>query len=529
MKMHWLDRVTSELAPIWTLRRQQARLAQDLVKRHYEAASSGRRTSGWRRNSGDAEAVIGPALARLREAARDLVRNNPYAESAVSTIADHAVGGGITAKPSTPNKKAMAVWKRWAESTTCDADGRHDFYGLQKLVMRTVVESGEVLARRRLRFPADGFPLNLQIQLLDPDFIDTAKNLITLANGGRIIHGVEFDAIGRRGAYWLFPQHPGSQFGFYDSSQRVPSEGITHIFKGLRPGQVRGPSWYAPVLLRAKDFDEYEDATLMKQKIAACLAVLTTDPDGTAIPIGTADDSLTPAIDMLEPGAIMNMPPGRTIEVVNPPQTSEYDAYGKTQLRAIATGLGVTYEDLTGDYQALPFSAARMSRLRHWARVEDWRWRILIPQFCNPCWNWVMTNAMILGEIDSIPAAQWTAEPAPMVDPVNEGLAYQRLMRVGLRSYSESLREQGFDPDVVLAEIAADNARLDALGIVLDSDPRRTTQAGQTQGTAKSDGDPPAAEPRKFGAELDRFAAFLADLPDDRATEIFRKMFESPQ
>jgi capsid protein len=61
-----------------------------------------------------------------------------------------------------------------------------------------------------------------------------------------------------------------------------------------------------------KDLDEYEDATLMKQKIAACLAVITSDIDGTGAPLGTADDTTNPGIDTLEPGAIINAPPGGT-------------------------------------------------------------------------------------------------------------------------------------------------------------------------------------------------------------------------
>jgi len=491
---HWIDRLTAPIAPRWTLKRLRARVAQAQLVRHYEAASVGRRTQGWRRSAGDANAVIGPALARLREVARDLVRNNPYAESALATIADHTVGGGIVGRPKTTNPGALAAWQGWADSTACDADGRHDLAGLQKLVMRTVAESGEVLVRRRLRAAGDGIPLRLQLQVLDPDFLDTSKDLIDTPNGGRIVQGVEFDAIGRRVAYWLFKEHPGSLQGHWATSQPVPAESVLHIFKPTRPGQVRAPSWFAPVLLRARDFDEYEDATLMKQKIAACLAVLTTDPDGEAPSLGTADDTVTPAVDQLEPGAILNVPPGRSVDIVQPPQTTDYEAYSKTQLRAIATGLGVTYEDLTGNYDGLPFSAARMSRLRHWARVEDWRWRIVIPQFCDPVWTWAMQSAVILGLTKDAPAAHWTTEPPPMIDPVNEGLAYQRRIRNGLCSQSEALRELGYDPEAVLTEIAADNTRLDELKILLDSDPRKLTQAGQLQGTAKTDGMPPAPQ-----------------------------------
>ena len=142
--------------------------------------------------------------------------------------------------------------------------------------------------------------------------------------------------------------------------------------------------------------------------------------------------------------------------------------------------LGVTYEDLTGDYTNLPFSAARMSRIRHWIRVMDWRWMMLIPQFCDPVWAWAMEAAKILG-YGQPPAARWTAPPMPMLDPDKEGLAYQRNIRTGIQTLSEAIRERGYDPDELLAEIAADNQKLDDLELALDSDPRRMTQAGQVQ------------------------------------------------
>lgn len=494
IKASWIDRATGYVSPRWSLNRLRARVARDLLLRHYEGASTGRRTQGWRKSSGDANAVIGPALTSLRENARDLVRNNPYAESALSTITDHAVGGGIVGKPvDATNKAALEAWREWAETPACDADGRNDFAGIQKLVMRSVVGDGEVLVRGRLRRDEDGIPLNLQLQVLDPDFLDTSKDQ-DLPTGGQIIQGVEFNPIGQRIAYWLFDRHPGSWRTGSVRSQRVPAERIVHIFKPTRPGQVRAPSWFAAVLLRSKDFDEMEDAVLMTQKIAACLSVFLVDPTGDGAGLGNVDTTKTPhEWDRLEPGLVGRLGTGGDIKVVNPPQTNNYGDYARTQLRAIATGLGVTYEDLTGDYNSMPFSAARMSWLRHWQRVEDWRWRILIPQLCIPVWGWAMQNAMILGRVKEIPVSRWTCEPQPMVDPATEGLAISRMVRNGLKSLSEALREQGYDPEEVLAEIAADNVKLDELKLVLDSDPRKMTQAGQQQGTALA-GQAPAAD-----------------------------------
>ncbi len=473
---NWLDRAVGFFSPRAGLQRQRARVATELLQRHYEGAAAGRRTQGWKRTSSDANAATGPYVSRLRDQARDLVRNNPYAESALSTIVDHAIGWGIVAKAS--SARAQTVWDAWANTTACDADGRHDFAGLQKLAFRTTVESGEALVRRRFRLPSDNLPIPLQLQVLEPDFLDTSKHGITLAGGGRIVYGVEFNGIGHRVAYWLFREHPGNAAWPSTASQRVPADGIIHMFKGARPGLARGATWFAPVLLRFKDFDDLEDAVLMKQKIAACLAVITSDVDGTGSPLGTtsADD---PTVDMLEPGAVLNVPPGRTIEVVQPPQVTEYPQYAETVLRAIATGIGVTYEDLTGDYTDLPFSAARMSRIRHWSRVEDWRWRLLAPQFLNPVWGWAMEAAEIMGTARA--SVQWTAPPMPMIEPDKEGLAYQRNIRTGIMTLSEAIRERGYDPDALLAEMAADNAKLDALKLVLDSDARKVTQQGLTQ------------------------------------------------
>jgi lambda family phage portal protein len=491
---NWLDRLTSPIAPVWTLKRQRARAAAHLLARHYEAASSGRRTRGWRRSSADVNAVVGPALSRLRDVARDLVRNNAFAESALSIIVDHTVGYGITPRALPKNATAEAAWKAWGETTACDADGRHDFYGLQKLVMRTAAESGEVLIRRRFRrmdpdgTVEGGLPLPLQLQVLDPDFIDTSKDTLARSFAGRagtqntIIQGVEFDAIGRRVAYWLFKEHPGSLTGSFGDSVRVPAESVLHVFRGLRPGQVRGPSWFAPVLLRFKDFDELADAALIKQKIAACLAIVTTDVDGSAPALGTADDTDTPGIDALEPGAILNIPPGRSVDVVEPPQVREYGDFSKTILRELASGLGVTYEDLTGDYSDMNFSSSRASHLKHWQRVDEWRWRMLIPQFCDPAFAWFVQAATIAGQIrGEVTSARWSPPPTPMVDPVNEGLAYQRNIRNGFQTLPEVIRELGYDPQEQFDEIADTNATLDRLKIVLDSDPRRMTQAGQAQ------------------------------------------------
>ena len=66
-----------------------------------------------------------------------------------------------------------------------------------------------------------------------------------------VVQGVEFDALGRRRAYWLYPVHPGEVAMFRRASltsQPVPAASVLHLFDRLRPGQVRGVPWFAPVM-----------------------------------------------------------------------------------------------------------------------------------------------------------------------------------------------------------------------------------------------------------------------------------------
>lgn len=503
--MHWVDQLTQGLAPRWTLRRIRARMAVEVVARHYEAAAAGRRTQGWRRSSSDPNAAMSGALATLRDLARDLDRNNGWAKSALRGLVNRVVGWGIMPDTESMPRVIRERWSAWANTTACDADGRLNLAGLQKLVTRTAARDGEVLVRRRWRTMADvqaGLPIPMQLQLLEPDHLDTLKDGLKTGNGGRIVHGVEFDSIGRRSGYWLLPEHPGSSFiaagrGF--QSVRIPAEEILHVFPSDRVGQVRGPSMFAPVTLTMKDFDEYEDAALMKQKIAACLAVITSDVDGSAPALGATDAS-NPLVDMLEPGMILNAPPGRSVTVVEPPAVSEHGPYTQTTLRKIAAGLpGTSYEDLTGDFSQVNFSSARMGRLRAWDDIEDWRWITLVPQFCDPVWTWFMQALSILERVPTLAAVEWTAPAAPMIDPEKEGLAYQRNVRIGALTWPEMVRERGYNPTRQLREIAEWNRKFDAANVVLDSDPRKTSQQGQPTPPAATQTPDSAAEPVPAG------------------------------
>lgn len=505
MKFNWWDRLLIGIAPSWGLNRARSKAMAAGALRSYEATGGGRRTTGWHSPSTDANAANSPSLQKLRDLARDLRRNNGWAKRGIQVISANTVGRGIRAQADGEhdgiNAEAQAVWRSWSSKTACDYDGRMPFTGLQRLVMDTIVESGEALVLREAAEASDGLPVPLRIRVLEPDFLDVSKQG-TATDGGHITQGIEFDKRGRRVAYWIYEQHPGSAGGvgtFSRSfvSNRVPAADVLHIYQVDRPGQLRGVSWLASAIAKLNDFDDYDDARLMQAKIAACFGALITDPNGDAKPLGEAESD-DDTLENMEPGQFQYLQPGQEVTALQPPSTSDHGGFSETQLRRIAASLGVTYEDLTMDYSKVNFSSARMARLSHWQNIHDWRWNMLIPQFCDGVWGWVMELAAGLAENPwpEIPVATWSPPPMPMLSPEKEGLAYQRLVRVGAMTLPQVIRERGEDPETHLAAYAASNAELDRLGIVLDSDARKTTAAGMAQAVeSEPEPPPPDAEP----------------------------------
>lgn len=489
LRVTWWDRFLIGIAPSWGQRRIEARARVQLAARHFEAAQTSRRTEGWRRVSTDVNAANGPALAALRELSRDLRRNNGWAKRGIQAIVNNTVSWGIMpkAKPgrsSARGRAALELWNDWADETSCDFDGRLNFYGLQRLAMETIAESGEVLIIRQPASNADELAIPLRLQVLEPDYLDSTRDGVLPEGGGRISQGIECDSKGRRVAYWLYAAHPGGQSAALRfESVRIPAARVLHIYRVDRPGQMRGVPWLASAIARLKDYDDFEDAELMQQKVAACFGAFVTDVDGagTALGVAKTDPNNQQPLDQLEPGHIAYLPVGKSVTFATPPRAADA-SFSSRALRRIAVSLGITYEELSGDYSQVNFSSGRMARLSAWQNVYEWREHMLIPQLCHGVWGWAMDLMKDLEGWPMAPRAVWSAPPMPILEPDKEGLAYQRLVRIGAMTWAQMVRELGYDPTEQLAEIEAMNKELDDRGIVLDIDPRRMTAAGQQQG-----------------------------------------------
>jgi lambda family phage portal protein len=463
-----LDKLIAWASPARGLRRARARLQMEQVRR-YDAAASGRRTDGWLTQSTSANAELQLSLPRLRDRHRELIRNNPWACRAKQAIVTHTIGFGITAKLN-GNKTAQKKYKQWSDSTDCDADGRNNMAGLQVLAMGCVVEAGEVIVRRRWRLVTDRLAVPMQLQVLEPDYLDHSKTEL-LTGGARIIQGVEFDAIGRRVAYWLFEEHPGDIVGMPAVSKRVPAKDVIHVFRQDRPGQVRGVPWGAPTMLSMRDLDDYEDAYLFRQKIANCQVGVVHDmPDTAAI---SREQQKLPALsESFEPGRFDYLPEGKDITFNTPPAAGDYGPFTRAVLMRIAAAYGITFAALTGDLTKVNFSSGRMGNIDMGRNITTWQWAMLVPQLLDPVTAWFGDALEMIGIRGAGMTAKYGMPRREMLNPTQEVQAYKDAIRAGLMTLPAAHRELGEDSDEVLQEFAATNQLVDQLELQFDSDPR---------------------------------------------------------
>ena len=508
MSSNFLDRAIGFLSPRAGLDRARARMALELTagyqERHeqrfsYDGATPGRRTRGWYSSSADANVELMGSLVWLRNRSRDLVRNNGYATNVVGQLVDNVVGTGIVPQAKTGDPKLDLLidgeWPYFVEQ--CDTPQRMDFYGMQQLVVRTAAESGESIVRYRPRLERDNLRVPLQLQILESDFLDHARTMGTL--NGHVLQGVEFDLIGRRIAYWLYTYHPGGLLILNPRggiiSQPFPANQILHTYRVLRPGQVRGVPWLAPVMMALRDLDDYKDAERTRKKIEACVVAFVEQADGVAgAPFGinkfTAPGPEGHQIESFEPGMVEYMKPGQKANFNNPAATRGFREYTVTELQGIMAGLSVPYELGANDMSQTTYSSWRGGQLGFRNTIEAYRWITLIPCFCMPVRRRFIDTLILQGKISEKAAnnpkirlynTQWTAPRFESVDPLKDIQARLKEIRTGLVTLPEAIIANGYDPVKQLKEIAATNKLLDQLEIILDCDPRNVTDRGQEQ------------------------------------------------
>lgn len=473
----------------------------------YVAGSgSGYRAANWFPSRFGPNAALAYNLQTMRNRALHEDRNNPVAGGAHDKIAAQIVGVGIKPQSLCPDIKTReAINQLFADWTDeADADGMFDFYGQQWIAARSVATQGEMFARFRVRRPGDMETVPLQMQLLEADFCPLDFTRPADQPGNVIRDGIETDLIGRRAAYWMYRYHPGDAMVFNQAQVnllpvRVPATEVAHVYLPYRIGQMRGAPWLARALAPLRDLAEYQDAERVRKKIAALFAGFIKSDESADAPLADAtsvagDDDIA----TLEPGTMQRLKPGEDVTFSSPAEVGNtYDPFLTSSYREIAAGVGLLYEQLTGDYSKLNDRTLRAALLDFRRTCNVWQHHMMVFQLSRQLWSRWIVLAELAGRL-ARPAGMSDAdfrrvrhvpEAWPYIHPVQEVQGKLLEINGGLKSRSETVSASGGDAEQVDRENAADQERAKTLGVVYQTAPAAAAGKDTTE-TA----DPAAAQ-----------------------------------
>jgi lambda family phage portal protein len=484
-----IDRAVRALAPGLAARRLAARVALgqlDALARDYQGAARGRLQDSWRARNSSANAEIEVAAPILRARSRDLVRNSPMAANGVQILVSNLVGTGITPRADTGNdelnRKIDALWKDFA--ATCDFHGHTDFAGLTALAVREMIEGGDALVLQRMAPRRAGSQVPLQIEVKEADHLDDSKLQSTSMGGARISQGIEYAADGRRAAYWLYPDHPGDVSRDLRNSTisvRVPASQVIHLFERQRT-QDRGVPWLAPVMQSMRDMDDWQMAELVRKKTEACLVGVVISEGGEASVGSAITLSDGTKVNEFAPGMVAHASGATDVKFNQPASHGGVYEWHRVHLHIMASGLRMPYALLTGDLSQNNFASSRVGLNEFHRFIEMMQWGLIIPKLCQPIWDWFVMAANLAGkiEVDRVPV-QWAPPRFESVNPKQDAEADLAEVRAGFSTLPQMIAKRGYDPHGSLVEQAAFLAKIDALKLVFDSDPRRVSRGGLAQ------------------------------------------------
>jgi lambda family phage portal protein len=451
-------------------------------ERRYAAAERGRLTSAWRAGNGSPDAELINDLPLIRARCGQMVRDNKYAATAVRNLVAWLVGDGIAARAHHKDKAVAALAQEiWDAHVKTRVDGRDDHYGVQKMMVRTMIVRGDALQVWR----ADRGMPDARVQVLAGDHL--ANITRRLDSGGRIVGGVEYDRQGVRVAYHIYPDHPGDILGTRQvQPERIAAEYVDHLFEALDAGQSRGVPWFHMAIRDLREVEDVKASVRIQKKVQACLALFRRPPEGvTPSPLGERkEQERGPAQETLKPGMIINGLPGEEAPtVINPSSSGDGDGFLRAELTAIAAAFGVPAHVMTGDVSQANYSSLRAAIVVWYKLLDDWTFNVIVPHLLDPTFERVMRRASLMLGIPALAkvTAVWTPPPRPWVDPLKDIAAEILEARAIPGALLDALTARGESLETAVAKQALINKAFDREGVTSDADPRRINGSGGLQ------------------------------------------------
>lgn len=492
-EFNWLDNKINSIFPVWGAKRTAARYAMQFLNYNggYDGAKKNRPHENWIPGGGSADQDLLTDLPDLRERSRDLIRNNGIATGAINTEVANIVGSGILPQSALnadrlgiTQDRANAIqnqmeiaYERW--KINADSTNRLDFDDIQAMVQRQILENGEIIILPLM--VENRRPYSLCLEMIEADRLDTPLNKIT---NSTIRRGVELGGRGQPVRYWIKKSHPGDltigtpqtdDFVGVPAWNDMGRKNVYHLFYQQRPGQSRGVPWFAAALDIFKNMAEYMETEMVAARVAACISLVVTSSapfQNAAFNSAGNTDSGKKPVEYLEPGIIKYLKTGDSVTGFNPnrPGTT-FEPFMERILRAIGVALDLPYELLAKDFSKTNYSSARAALLEA-RRFFTIRQKWLAKYLCQPCYEMVMEEAWLRGEIDAPDfldkkreycRTRWIPNGWQWVDPVKEANGNKISLDNNMTSLSKILASSGDDLDEVLEARARELAKIKEL------------------------------------------------------------------
>lgn len=476
--MSWMDLFRRKNPEIKPATQVMSPRAAHLIKavRSFEAAQFSRLTEGWKSPNLTANEEIHGALETTRNRARDLAKNNEFARKYLQLAVANIVGPSgfslqnLSSEGGKPDVVARnlieSAFAQWGKRGTCEITRRLSFVDIQRAVIESWARDGEALI---LQLTGDeaGNDFGYCLRLLEIERLPVQYSK-DLKNGAQVIMGVEVDDLNRPVAYWLnLGRLPFGIHAQASTLTRVDASKVIHVYKPYRPEQVRGfPSMHA-VMSGLKMLDGYEEAAIVAARTGAAKMGFFTSADGDTAPIADDQDDEGNFITDADPGGFQVLPKGYDFKSFDPDYPhANYQAFMKTRLRSIASGLGVTYHGLANDLEGVNFSSIRSGTLEErdaWMVLQKW----FVESFMTPVYlewlNWSLTrnrisfpsgSALPINKREKFAEHSWLGRRWGWVDPLKDIEASRLAIKSGIASPQMIAAQAGVDVEDVIQAIA---------------------------------------------------------------------------
>ncbi len=415
------------------------------------------------------------ALSDLREACRDLGRNNPIIKGMLKVEANGVVGRStrIEVKSSDKifNKDAEALWRERLVEQPCEVTGRFGFHKTLRTIFESYRRDGDLF----VLFTEDGIQIAEGERCGTPhgiqggDSFDVTNGVATRKSDGGVI-----------GYYLGKPD----QWGFIrpENFQRYTADEVAHVFNTDRFSYTRGE----PALTSAVDWIDkltrYADAALVAAHMQACFSIFIEKqgPDP-ALPVPTSGQPLDTSDSgydhtKIEPGMIWEgANKGDKAYGLNASQpTPVFDQFILRCLSFIGRPLCFPLTYVSGDFSGATYMNMRFAldlTRDNFMQEQD---EVLVPLLHR--WHrWQMERWIADGSLKN-PPEDWSkrlirCKRWRYIDLLKDAQADILLLENKLKSHRHIMGDRGDDFDEETDEMMEDRKLLQEKGLLEETQP----------------------------------------------------------